>query len=44
MAGEGHAYAFVLRSTKPLHVIEANFVFKNQEGKSIDADKWRGQY
>jgi hypothetical protein len=33
-----------LRAIKPLHVTEADFVFKNQEGRPINEDKWRKKY
>jgi len=33
-----------LRSIKPLHVKENDFVFKNQEGNSINENKWRAKY
>ena len=33
-----------LRSVRPLHITENDFVFKNQEGHPIKADKWRGKY
>ena len=40
----GEPIATALRSIKPLHVTENDFVFKNQEGNPIRADKWRGKY
>jgi len=33
-----------LKPTKPLHVTEADFVFKNREGRPINEDKWRKKY
>jgi integrase len=33
-----------LRSLKPLHVTESEFVFKNHEGNPIREDKWRAKY
>ena len=40
----GEPIVAALRSIKPLHVTEADFVFKNQEGNPITEDKWRGKY
>jgi integrase len=34
----------VLRSIKPLHVSESDYVFKNREGRPINEDKWRAKY
>jgi hypothetical protein len=33
-----------LRSVRPLHITENDFVFKNREGNPIRADKWREKY
>jgi len=33
-----------LRAIKPLHVTEADLVFKNSEGRAINEDKWRKKY
>jgi integrase len=35
---------FSLRSLKPLHVTESEFVFKNHEGNPVGEDKWRAKY
>jgi integrase len=40
----GEPIVSAIRSTKPLHVTERDFVFKNREGNSINEDKWRGKY
>ena len=33
-----------LKTIKPLHVTETDFVFKNNEGRPINEDKWRKKY
>jgi integrase len=33
-----------LKAIKPLHVTEADLVFKNSEGRAINEDKWRKKY
>ena len=40
----GEPIIALLGSTKPLHVTETDFVFKNQEGNPINEDKWRAKY
>ena len=36
--------ADLLKSRKPLHVTETDYVFRNQEGNPIDEDKWRKKH
>jgi len=36
--------AVVLTFLKPLHVTQADFVFKNQQGNPINENKWRAKY
>jgi integrase len=36
--------AAVLTFLKPLHVTQADFVFKNQQGNPINENKWRAKY
>jgi len=33
-----------LTAIKPLHATESDYVFKNQEGKPINEDKWRTKH
>lgn len=40
----GEPIVTALRSIKPMHVTESDFVFKNQEGNPINEDKWRAKY
>jgi integrase len=40
----GEPIVAALRTLKPLHVAERDFVFRNQEGNPITEDKWRGKY
>ena len=40
----GEPVIAALRAIKPLHVTEADYVFKNHEGRPINEDKWRKKY
>jgi integrase len=40
----GEPIIAVLETIKPLHVTENDCIFKNQEGNSINEDKWRAKY
>jgi integrase len=40
----GEPIVAALRTLKPLHVAERDFVFRNQEGNPITENKWRAKY